>query len=379
MALDVTSFNAVQAFFLENITNAFSSFMVYARHLLYYFISFEVLFAGLGWMLYQSQAAERLFFQVIKVGLVLFLVENYNHILNTILSSSIQLGQKLGQGESAHVLLNPGLVWEYGYNFAVSLLQNAATAEGFAFPMILLCLGFGILLVIGIFGIQILLQLAAFYLVAAISLIFLPLSVFSPLKDFFSRSMQSILQASIRLMVQMLIVSAALGLWDGMRLQTFTPGMNINVPLGFLFSGLLFVFASAYLPKLAERVVGAFRWETATITNTVVSSASTLSMPSVSVTAPSSGISPALTTIAAQDSLAKQAPVAATSVSASPGYLSALKEDFLARQKSETSLGIAGFALKEKIEEQRRRDDMKKIKQAFYEVMKEVVEEGQKQ
>ncbi|MCD6048372.1 MAG: conjugal transfer protein TrbL [Gammaproteobacteria bacterium] len=373
MALDVTSFNAVQAFFLENTVNAFSSFMVYARHLLYYFISFEVLFAGLGWMLYQNQVAERLFFQILKIGLILFLVENYNSILNAILSSSIQLGQKLGQGESAHVLLNPGLVWEYGYNFAVSLLQSAATAEGFAFPMILLCLGFGILLVVGIFGIQILLQLAAFYLVAAISLIFLPLSVFSPLKDFFSRSMQSILQASIRLMVQMLIVSAALGLWAGMRLQSFTPAMNINVPLGFLFSGMLFVFASAYLPKLAERVVGMFRWEATAASNAQVSSAASLSMPSISVTA-SSGLSPALTAITAQDSLAKQAPVAAASVSAGPGYVNALKEDFLARQKTETSAGIAGFALKEKIEEQRRRDDIKKIKQAFYEVMKEVVE-----
>lgn len=371
MALDVTSINAAQAFFLENIANAFSSLMIYARHLLYYFISFEVVFAGLGWMLYQSQSAERLFFQVIKIGLILFVVENYNHLLNVILSSTLQIGQQLGQTNTLHVLLNPGLVWEYGYNFAVSLLQNAATAEGFAFPMILMCLGFGILLVVGIFGIQIFIQLAAFYLVSAISLIFLPLSVFSPLRNFFSRSLQSILQASVRLMVQMLIVSAALGLWAGIRLQSFSTTTSINVPLGFFFSGMLFVFASAYLPKVAERIIGLVQWEAPPVVQTPPVNSNPGSSANIHFTPSVPAAHPAFTVISAQNHLGKQTEFSSPAPTASPVYTNALKQDFMARQQVGTVGGVMGFLMKEKLEAQKYQEDIKKIKQAFRELLKE--------
>jgi len=372
MYLDVNSINSVENILLGDVTNGFSLLTVYAKHLLYYFIAFEIILSGLGWALYQSQYAERLFFQLIKIGLILFIVENYTFLLNSILSSALIIGQQLSQHQIEKILLNPGLIWQYGYNFSVSLLQFAATADGFSLPLIFTILGMGILLVVGLFGIQILIQVLAFYFVSAMALLVLPLSVFSPLRDFFSQSIKSILQAAIRLMVQMLIVSAAVSVWSVMRLQSFSAdAMNLNVPLGFLFTGLIFVFASYYLPKLAERVVGNIQWQNAPIisqSTSVNSATSGVHATPVSVTNTGTAAQAALTaglTANAQNAMLAQ-PAAAM-----PGYTQAIKEDFLARKSDAKQ--FSGIAMQNKFAyEQQRLEDVKKIKQAFYEIVNEL-------
>ncbi len=369
MAIDVSSINAIQGLLLGNISQTFSLLTVYAKHLLYYFIAFEIIFAGLLWMLSSYPSGERLFFQTLKIGLILFFIQNYISILNSLLASSLIIGQNLAKTNVQEVLLNPGIIWQYGYNFAVTLLQNAATAEGFGFPMILMLLGFGILLTLGLFGIQILIQVVGFYLVAAFSLLLLPLSVFSPLRDFFSRSLRSLLQAAIRLIVQLLLVSAALTLFAPIRLQSFTSGMTINLPLGLLFLGMLFVFASAYLPRLAEKLVGIVHWQSITpitpfsLQTFTPSSASTALTPSVNTTAHAAQLTPSAE-INLKSALSSSMPPAISS-----HYLQAVKEDFLAKQKNKGTW-IPDFKLKEQLEEKKRLEDIKKIKQAFYEILK---------
>ena len=156
--LDVSSINAIENILLSETTQGFAALTHYAEHLLYYFIAFEIIFSGLSWAFYQSQYAERLFFQFLKIGLILFVVENYTDLLNGLLSSVNILGQQLTGTHTEKFLLNPGLIWQYGYNFSVSLLQTAASSDGFALPMIFMVMGFGILLLVGLFGIQICVQ-----------------------------------------------------------------------------------------------------------------------------------------------------------------------------------------------------------------------------
>ena len=62
-----------------------------AKHLLYYFATLEIIFCGIAWALYQNQYAERLFGQLLKIGLVLFIVGNFTFILNSILDFSRRL------------------------------------------------------------------------------------------------------------------------------------------------------------------------------------------------------------------------------------------------------------------------------------------------
>ncbi len=373
MLIDVTNINSAESFLLVQLTGSFSFFAVYAKRLLYYFVAFEIVLSGLGWALYQSQFAERLFFQLIKIGLIFFFVENYTSLLNSLLGSIHIIGSQLG-GNTEKFILNPGLLWQYGYNFAVSLLELAATSDGFALPLIFTVLGMGILLVVGIFGIQVFIQVLSFYFVAAMCLFIMPLSAFTPLRDYFSQCIRSLLQAGLRLMVIMLLVSAAIGSWSVMRLQPFSTTMNINVPLGFFFSGLLFVFAASYLPRVVERIVGTIQWQSIT---TVTAPAVSIAAPAVAATSVHAHAS--MTASPAQASLANSvtpptppsASITAGSMSSS-NYTSGIRTDFMAKQSSnkENTSGHTKRASPERDRE--RRDDVEKIKRAFSELVEEI-------
>lgn len=374
MSLDVSSINSIEGLFLSNLANGFSLLTLYARHLLYYFTAFEIIFCGFAWALYQNQIAERLFVQLIKIGLILFLVDHFVLILNSVLGSLILIGTQLSPSGAENILLNPGLIWSYGYNFSVSLLQAAATSDGFALPMILLVLGFGILCTVAVLGIQIFIQVVAFYLVAAMSLLFIPLSVFSPLQDFFSQSVKSVLQASIRLMVQLMIVSAAVSVWSAMHMQSYNPNMNINTPLGFLFTGLLFVLASAYLPKFAAAVIGSIKSTPASVLNPTVQISAPPTSSAMTIGNPYGTSS--FATIQAAAMMTQVTPATALTTQAPPSvtvYTQTIKGDFLAKQLRSTQSAL-GNTQQQSLKAQQK-EDIKKIKQAFYEVLKETTKD----
>jgi len=376
IGLDVTSISAIQNFLLSNLTSGFSIITVYAQHLLYYFIAFEIIFAGLGWMLYQSNYAERLLFQIIKIGLILFLVNNFVDIINSILQSISAIGEQLSQSNTQHLLLNPGLVWQYGYNYSISLLHTATLSSGFALPMIFLVLGFGTLLVIGIFGIQIFIQVAGFYLVAAVSLLILPLAVFSPLKDFFSTSMKSILQAAVRLIIQMLIVAVAMETWSVMKLQNYTPEMNINGPLGFLFSGMLFVMASIYLPRLVEKVIGSIQWQAMPIVSQAIVTVNGAPSAQSSGGGANMGTSSNVAAIQAAASMvsmgaAQQVAMLSQTNAAPQTYVKAVEKDFLAKRSADSGL-MSRLLFAD--QEDKDHEEIRKLKQAFYEILNELKE-----
>ena len=376
---DVTHINLIENAFLVQITQSFGAISLYAQHLLYYFIVFEIILSGFAWALYQSHVAERLFFQLLKVGLILFVVENYTSLLDAFLNSLLIIGDQLSQQRVEKILLNPGAIWEYGYNFSLNLLQIAATSEGFALPLILCSLGFGILLVIGIFGIQICIQVIGFYLVRDVSLLMMPLAVFTPLRDFFSQSIRGVMQAGIRLMVQLLIVSVAVAVWGGLRQQQFTTSMNINGPLGLLFSGMLFVFASAYLPKMAAKVVGTIQWQNAPTGGgnpapvTVINSVTPVAAQPFSAAQQTSvqASMSAASVMGAQGGNAQMMAPAAHSSSA--GLTQAIREEFSKQALPGTAL--RGLHAKHERELERQREkELHQLKQTFQEMIQAMKE-----
>lgn len=257
MILDVNSVNFSENIILNNIVHAFAWLELYTNHFLYFFISFEIIVCGLSWALYQNQLLERLLFQLLKIGLIIFVIHHYGSILNGLLSTALMFGQHFSLQADPKVLFNPGLIWQYGYNNGIYLLQAASTMGGLALPLLLISLGMGILLVFGIFGIQICLQVLSFYFVSTLSLITIPLACFQQLDSFLSRSVQNVLQATIRLIVQLCLVFSAMHIWSVSSGKVGTS--DINFYLGLLFSGLLFVMASFYLPFLAAKIVGEIR------------------------------------------------------------------------------------------------------------------------
>jgi type IV secretory pathway TrbL component len=205
-------------------------------------------------------------------------------LLDVIVRSFAQMGGVMANTENLDkVIFNPAKIWMFGYDNGLTLLKAAAVGTGIGLSLVQVVIGMGTLLVFGLFGIQIILQLVGFYLVACIALILLPLGVFNPAAHFFEKAVQSVLQAGVRLMVLILVVGVAVTVWQSLGVLHLTTPSNINQPLGLFFTALLFLYLSIHLPKIAASMVGKFNLHTsemATSAAPFVESPGMLSPPS---------------------------------------------------------------------------------------------------
>ncbi len=259
--LDSGAITKIQSTFLGNLNIAFSTVAKYALNLLYLFAVLEVVIFGLIWALQRDVGWEKLFFKIIKIGLIFFIIQNYTWLLDTIMQSFAQLaGVVINNTAVAKYIFNPAKIWAYGYDSGINLLQLATTTNSFGLAMVQISLGMGILLVFGLLGIQMVLQIVGFYMVSLGALIFLPFGAFILGRGMFDKAVQAVFQAGIRLMVLIIIIGVAVVVWDGFQLMDLaqTTKFNINQPLGLFFTALLFLCLALYLPKVLSQVVGSF-------------------------------------------------------------------------------------------------------------------------
>ncbi|MBU0744284.1 MAG: type IV secretion system protein [Gammaproteobacteria bacterium] len=259
MNIDPGAITLIQATFLEHINVAFATMAGYAFKLLYLFASIELVILGLAWALQRDLGWDKLFFKIIKIGIIFFIIQNYPWLLSTILESFAQMaGIVVNDASIAQYVFNPAKIWQYGYNVGVHLLQLAANSNIFGLAMIQLSLGMGILLVFGLLGIQMVVQIVGFYVVSFGALILLPFGALSAGRNMLDKAVQSVLQAGLRLMVLIIIIGMAVLVWNSFDLTELssTTNFNINQPLGLFFSALLFLSLAFYLPKVLSQIVG---------------------------------------------------------------------------------------------------------------------------
>ena len=258
MSIDPSVITLAQTTFLQHIAAAFAVVAHYALNLLYLFAALEVVLFGIGWALQQSAAWGQLFLKVIKIGLIFVIIQNYPDLLSAIINSFATIaGIVVHKAKMDALIFNPAQIWQYGYNVGVHLLQSATQTNVVGLILVLVLLGIGILLVFALFGIQVVVQLVGFYVVALVSLIFLPLGVFQPGRKMFDKSVQAVLQAGIRVMAIIMVVGVAAVVWDNFDLKAMAAGtVSLNQTLGLFFSMLLFVFLASYLPRFAALAVG---------------------------------------------------------------------------------------------------------------------------
>jgi type IV secretion system protein TrbL len=259
MNIDPGTITLIQTTFLQQLTGVFTTVTHYALNLLYIFAALELVIFGIAWALQQGIAWERLFFKVLKIGLIFFLIQNYAYLLNTILQSFVNVG-----GIVAHTkhltgfVFNPAKIWRYGYDIGLNLLKIASLSSSIGLSLIQITLGMGILLSFGLLGIQIILQVVGFYLVSLTALILLPFGAFNPSADMFSQSVKAVFKAGVRVMVLIMVLGIAVTIWSGLHLgkMAVSPDININQILGLFFSALLFLYLAIRLPQIVSEVIG---------------------------------------------------------------------------------------------------------------------------
>lgn len=257
--LDASAISFVQTTFITHINHAFYLVAHYASNLLFLFAAFEVVVFGLLYAFGQNSSWGELFFKVIKIGLIFFIIQNYAWLLSIVINSFAQIGGLVANtSQLSKYIFNPALIWQVGYNVGLGLLQIVATSSDFGLVILLSTLGFGILFVFGLLGIQIVVQLVGFYLVALMALITLPLGAFNPSANMFDRSVQAVLKAGVRVAVLIIIIGLVITTWHSFDLINSTAKYNINKILGLFFTSLLFLYLAIKLPSYAANAIGLF-------------------------------------------------------------------------------------------------------------------------
>jgi P-type conjugative transfer protein TrbL len=266
MPIDPGAVTLVQTAFLQHINSAFLIVTGYGLRLLYLLVTLEVVVFGLMWALRQDLGWGELVIKVLQIGLIFFLLQNSTWIFSVIIKSFAEIGGVVANVKDlAKIIFNPAQIWHYGYDFSLSLLRAAALGSSIGLVLIEVFLGLGILLTFGLLGIQIVIQVVGFYLVALMALIFLPFGAFSPTGDLFGKALQNVFKAGIRVMVLIVVIGISILVFENFGAIDFGEGSelsyNINQPLALFFTALLFLCLAWRLPILVADSFGKIRMQ----------------------------------------------------------------------------------------------------------------------
>jgi type IV secretion system protein TrbL len=249
----------IQNAFSSKVNEALSTVGQFSTNLLYIFAAIELVIFGIAWTFKRDQAFGELFIKVIKIALILFIVTNYIPILNVLAEGFRFIGLKATSEDALQLLIQPVKVWQYGFDAAISLLNislkygSLNTGASFLY----LSLGLGSLICFTLIGAQIVFAVIAFYIVALVGLIVLPISVFTPAGNMFNRALQHLFMAGIRILTILLTIGVAISVWSSFNVQQgFEQSTNLVEPLGLFFSALIFLVLSIRLPEIAVNAVG---------------------------------------------------------------------------------------------------------------------------
>src|SRR5215470_3291993 len=260
--LDPSAVNVVQDVIVAELQAGFTRVQAIAWPLLYGFAVLELVLVGLGIALGRRAVASDLLGTVIKIGFIVFLIQNYAYLLQAILGGFSLIGEGLGgSGVMATVqeaMAKPAVLWQLGYDPALRLFEVAAKADAQqpGIALIYTGLGFGILLSFGLIVAQVVFAIVAFYVVALVGLLLVPLGIFRPTEGLLDRALGQILAAGARVLATGLLAGALVALWSKLDIHDFKIDTPIDQPIGLWLVAITFALLIIKLPAVAARVVG---------------------------------------------------------------------------------------------------------------------------
>jgi P-type conjugative transfer protein TrbL len=257
MSFDPGIYSQIQNNVFDTMNSVLTNTIGYSQDLLYLCASIEVVLFALMWAIQGNNAFGRLIFTILKIGFLLMVIDEFSSWLGLLLSSFGQISEKAANSAEAFQLLTaPGEIWQYGYDNALVLLKTASMdGISMGLSLLLTTLGLGILLIFGLLGARLIVQIAAFYTTALVALIFLPFGILKPTADFAYRGLQSVIKSGVGLLSLILILTIATGLWHSQG-GPLPANFNLNQVLGLFFSGLVFLLLAQLLPKIAASAIG---------------------------------------------------------------------------------------------------------------------------
>ncbi len=253
-------FDTIQNTYINHLLQLFAMMSHYAMQLFYVLAALEIAFFGLIWALKQQELMGQFLFKIIKLGFIFYIITNYASLLSILVNGLTQISlHGVGSG-AAKIIFSPDLLWKYGFDSAISLLSLAVQygSTNFGITAIYLILGFGILTLFALIACQIILLVTSFYILALISLLFLPFGAFGLTEDFLSTAIQNLLKAAVKIFAVILIVGIGISVWATFNPTSYSNTTTLDQPLGLFFATLIIAILTWKVPSIVAEVVGHF-------------------------------------------------------------------------------------------------------------------------
>ena len=251
-------FNTIQNTYISHLAQLFSLMSHYAMELFYVLATLEIAFFGLIWALKQQELMGQFLFKIIKLGFIFYIINNYPTLLSLLVNGLTQISLQGVGHTAAKVIFSPDLLWKYGFDSAISLLSLAVQygSTNFGVTAIYLTLGFGILTLFALIACQIILLVTSFYILALLSLLFLPFGAFGLTEDFLATAIQSLLKAAVKIFAVILIVGIGISVWATFNPTSYSNTTTLDQPLGLFFATLIIAILTWKVPPMVADVVG---------------------------------------------------------------------------------------------------------------------------
>ncbi len=251
-------FDTIQNTYISHLSQLFGLMGHYAVQLFYVLATLEIAFFGLIWALKQQENMGHFLFKIIKLGMIFYLISNYSSLISILVNGLTAISLHSIDSDAAKVIFSPDLLWKYGFDSAISLLSLAVQygSTNVGITAIYLTLGFGILTLFALIACQIIVLITSFYILALLSLLFLPFGAFGITENFLATSIQSLLKAAVKIFAVILIVGIGISIWATFNPTSYSNTTTLDQPLGLFFATLIITILTWKVPPIVAEVVG---------------------------------------------------------------------------------------------------------------------------
>jgi hypothetical protein len=254
MAFEPERFTTYSDGVLASATSFIGTAQQASLSLLGFFAILDIILFGIAIAMGQRDMLAKAIWKLLLLGLVLLLVRDGSLLIRLLSDSALYLAKG-----KAELIPDPVGFAAVGIGSALDLMRLSADTgpQLMGASMSLSILAIALVIAFALASGTLLYQLAAFHIVAGMSLVMLPIGLFTPGRALLARAGRGLLTATVRLTVVILISLPLPTLLDAM-MSPITRQSSLDVPLTQLCLGLSYFVLLLGLPRAAIAVVGDF-------------------------------------------------------------------------------------------------------------------------